>query len=928
MNDHEQTGGIAVVNPPTTEPQPPVDLSDRVHQEATRIAERHFTPHQTDTHLNYSKSSGVPPAEVGSATAAVSEPDPNEEYFKIRQVALGFEGRMHDQDGPENRRIRRERENYFKKLIAEHPVSEDNQPSAVLRQLAVDNEAFRNFYIKHLGDRWHKSDPNDLTVIERQTQLYRELLEEAHAGDETYKKERLTANVAAKKRTLKRQLYNELKKSHPEQAQALLDTDDYLKDYVTGAKKKKKPEAELVTPTETNGPTGVFTTSNERDAVPTPSDALKSEPLPAPESVVTPKEPGDLAALQAKTEAIQAEQMEYIEEQRRRQKEFIQNRLHHTEAGKAVDTVAQDEAKRKQEEALAQGDIRAENFVVTQERLAQETVESAAQSAAAVAGVLPYHSTPGMLHAADSALSGGLGVIPHETTPIPPGMIPTAPASTSESTVLDMPEPKGREKDDEVSSGASAVLASSPATNSEPLSDTVTALRDEKRDVPATPAVSRRLEGDFSHPSLENLNPLERRIVEGVDAKLKKAAEEERDSRWKKVRLAIPIVLVLLLQRDMKQAVDGTLPVPTPVPAGPVPTFVEGEVAPLQSEFPTSPAVSEEQAQDTQLPPQQPLTTELVQKDGASDVMLGMSDNKPSPEISPSPADAIQPTPDIHLPQPSDEMDEPTSPTSEGGSQLEPLENETSVPEQTDGEIIDELLAIATWRLTIDKPGDSISQSMQDEHGVSFEEYNDKYYNDYQVTSSDVFHNWDELITAWGGEDKMPISEEEYIKLWASANGGNVEDQEKLRELNKQLLDMQQLGQHPEEFRDASGAKKYNDILYQRYQKSPDDFVELVDQLHREKSRQGEEGVVPADQAGSGEHQVGGDELSTIQPPASTTSLTTGDGTGITPAQPEVTDQVSSGVGVTGDSAEEIQPAKQEPRVPWWMRPFWRNKQS
>lgn len=156
------------------------------------------------------------------------------------------------------------------------------------------------------------------------------------------------------------------------------------------------------------------------------------------------------------------------------------------------------------------------------------------------------------------------------------------------------------------------------------------------------------------------------------------------------------------------------------------------------------------------------------------------------------------------------------APNQPDGDQTVPLSNtiaETTPTTQTEiDQKIDELLRIPMVELRIDKPGDSISQSWFEEQGRSSNDYKTEYYDDYQVTTAGVMYNWDELSQAWVALGGMPIELDEYMEVVDSAKNGDTVAIERLRSLNKTILDQQDL-QLPNQvfldFKTPEDAKKF-----------------------------------------------------------------------------------------------------------------------
>ncbi len=186
----------------------------------------------------------------------------------------------------------------------------------------------------------------------------------------------------------------------------------------------------------------------------------------------------------------------------------------------------------------------------------------------------------------------------------------------------------------------------------------------------------------------------------------------------------------------------------------------------------------------------------------------------------------------------------PSEPVTPGG--LPQSETSPAQPENTTDAIPDaavpgnneeesELPDANMVEVDIDKPGDSISQSMSDEHNMPTEEFNEKYYQDPQIMTGIVLYNWEEFQESWKGKEGFPTSLDEYMQLVVKADGGDAEAQAKLLEITQHGADMVEQGQEyyvpatPQDGKDV-----YHDLV-DSYKEDPASFPTLLHEIEETK---------------------------------------------------------------------------------------------
>lgn len=193
----------------------------------------------------------------------------------IQRKLAELDSQRTEQDSPHNRKIRREQEAYFRGLFTTH--SEE-----VLKKLAIENQTFRDLYVKEKGKEFAQTPvgiPQDpLVIINKQVALFKELLESyaqtlPEQERQHFLKNRLTPNVAAKRRTLMRQFVAK----NPTQAEAVSHKSKYLTKIVLKPKNEGKETQQTLSPTQLVGAAESIT-QNEKavsSVVTTPQESLE-----------------------------------------------------------------------------------------------------------------------------------------------------------------------------------------------------------------------------------------------------------------------------------------------------------------------------------------------------------------------------------------------------------------------------------------------------------------------------------------------------------------------------------------------------------------------------------------------------------------------------------------------------------------------------
>lgn len=138
----------------------------------------------------------------------------------------------------------------------------------------------------------------------------------------------------------------------------------------------------------------------------------------------------------------------------------------------------------------------------------------------------------------------------------------------------------------------------------------------------------------------------------------------------------------------------------------------------------------------------------------------------------------------------------------------------------------------------IDKPGDSISQSMSDEHQMPTTEFDKKYYEDPQIMTGIVLYNWNEFQEAWKGKEGYPTSLDEYMQLVVKADGGDVAAKAQLLEMTTHGSDMVEQGQEYYIPATEQDGKEVYQELIQSYKENPQNFQHLLDEIEESKKEE------------------------------------------------------------------------------------------
>lgn len=694
-----------------------------------------------------------------------------------------LEATMSPQDGPQNRKIRRERETFFKKVLHE-------QPDDVKMRLAVENDAFRRHYLKQKGEEAITANPHDPEgVVISVTALDRKILREAHKDDPAYLQGRLEANVAGFGRTFKR----ELAKSHPDMAQQLAQSDPYMRSVLNGtaedirkAQKPKAPEAVVASPEpvqqaeKTQEAVEAWRLMDTPDLMgEAPAHTVASEqPVVAAQPVVeVPVEPPATEPLQQPIERT--------------------TWLDHALSGKPLSDAP------ISDEPLSTGSVSG----VVEPSGDEQVVQAASETKPNESGVdfmLRHHhendrDKPVETVDADKWLWGSDGD-DHEIPDVVDvsGQISNMAADKlheQKSQTGIVTNPKRLDRDGSFRGVAPTGL------------DVVVGRLD--RSVKPSAPVRDLNNLDRAHEAID-LDAFKNALAGGasraIEAKKieidkEDGSDEDKEKKKKRAilfgRLLLTGAGIAALLGIVRSAGDGN-----PIQ---VPSQVGG----------TNPA-------------------------GYDSGALHMPEGGyKGPLATTIPTEPATPVPSFIAPnQPEGDQAVPLSQT---------VAETTPATETEIDQKIDELLRIPMVDLHIDKPGDSISQSWIDEQGKSANEYKMEYYDDYEVTTADVMYNWKELEQAWSVIGGMPINFEEYMQVVDQAKHGDSVAIERLRSVNKMILDQQDLQLPNQIFRDFAspdGAKQFY-----RAVDSKDTLLTF------EQARERGQGVTA--QAGSGEAVIG-----------------------------------------------------------------------
>lgn len=170
----------------------------------------------------------------------------------------------------------------------------------------------------------------------------------------------------------------------------------------------------------------------------------------------------------------------------------------------------------------------------------------------------------------------------------------------------------------------------------------------------------------------------------------------------------------------------------------------------------------------------------------------------------------------------------------ETGSGVTPLPDVTPAIPSTEEELPDAEMV----EVKIDKPGDSISQSMSDEHQMPTTEFDKKYYEDPQIMTGIVLYNWNEFQEAWKGKEGYPTSLDEYMQLVVKADGGDQAAKAQLLEMTTHGADMVEQGQEYYIPATEQDGKEVYQELIQSYKENPQNFQHLLDEIEESKKEE------------------------------------------------------------------------------------------